>query len=101
MPMLKDKTENIDADNSLITSILKLFYFYVYNNPDNVIICLSTEIVMCLTSVESKNSLKIFEFYLHCLEILKEAKFELSFSNNIVKSLSSFFLDFEVSIIII
>lgn len=94
--LLKEKTENIDADNSVINSILKLFYFFVYKNPDNAIVCLSSEMISCLSSVESKSSLKIFVFYLHCLEILKDQKFELVFSNNIVKSLGNFFISFEV-----
>jgi len=92
-----EKKENLDSDDSLINSILKLLYFFVDNNPDNCIIAICSHILNCLTNVENKNALKIFTFFHHCLKIITNNGFELTFTTTIVQVLGNFFFSFIVS----
>ena len=91
--------EDIDPNDSLINSIFKLLYFFVEKNPDNCVIAIGSHMLNFLTNVENKDALKIFNFFHHCLIIIADNGFELTFTSTIVQVLGNYFFTFLVSLI--
>ena len=76
--------------NKEIDYILKLLYFFMYDNCDNSIYCLSSMVFDRLLKVGVAHVSKIFDFVLTCLHVISSSNYEICFSQIIIKKISDY-----------
>ena len=92
------KITKIDLEDDLFEEILRLFYFYTENNPDNCMVILSSDFAYTLNAIDKSKFEDLIDFYVNCLKTLREKNYKFSTNHTIFRIIKSIILDILVRI---
>jgi hypothetical protein len=90
------KITKIDIEEEIYDDILKLFYYYTENNPDNCMIILTSDFAFTFNSIDKGKFEKLMIFYISCLKTLRKNNYKFSTNATIFSIIKNIISDLEV-----
>ena len=92
------KLTRLDLEDELFEEILRLFYFYTDNNPDNCMVILSSDFAYTFNAIDKSKFEELIDFYVNCLKTLREKNYKFSTNHTIFRIIKNIILDILVRI---
>ena len=92
---------NKTIDSTIYNKIMQLICFFCDDHPDNVVIIFSHEFLFSLCKFPIDHAEKIFDFFIVCLRTLIKYEYELTYTVKIVKIITTYFININVSVNVI
>jgi hypothetical protein len=82
-----------DVNDDTMDNIYKLLWFFVGHNPENAIICLTSQIFRPLIALPDKYASNNFQFFLHCFKVIASNDYELGNGIYYLKTITTYMMN--------